>query len=269
MIFEAMGWVLRQETKCIDKMVLLMLAYRLNPETGVADPSIAKMAKDCGLGKTAIRAALQRLEEAGLLTSTTRTDSQGNNLSNHYAMPWEGRVREAKGGSPPDEPPLVREPDPKAVKSFSSSSPSAKLNYASWPELPSDQLFGDWLKVRAAKKAPVTQTIVDRIGKQLHLAQAKGWSVEESLEECVYRNWRGFEAEWLTPKVKGQPVRAAQGTTTTHNGSRNDTGSKQGGHSRPAGGAIDRVLANIRNRQTSADDGAGDDWRDDDGGLRP
>jgi helix-turn-helix protein len=269
MIFEAMGWVLRQEAKCIDKMVLLMLAYRLNPETGVADPSIAKMAKDCGLGKTAVRAALQRLEDAGLLTSTTRTDSQGNNLSNHYAMPWEGRVREAKGGSPPDEPPLVREADPKAVKSFSSSSPSAKLNYCNWPALPSEQLFSDWLKVRAAKKAPVTQTVVDRIGNQLHLAQAKGWSVEEAMAECVVRNWRGFEAEWLIAKEKGQPVRTALGTTPNNTRSGHDTGSRQGGHQRPQGGAIDRVLANARAREAAASGGAGSDWSDDDGGVRP
>ncbi|WP_444919356.1 hypothetical protein ACJJID_00125 (plasmid) [Microbulbifer sp. CnH-101-G] len=52
----------------------------------------------------------------------------------------------------------------------------------------------DWKKVR---KATLTQTAVDNIANQLHLASQHGYSVDYCLAICCERGWRGFKFEWL------------------------------------------------------------------------
>lgn len=41
--------------------------------------------------------------------------------------------------------------------------PVASLDYSKWPEMPSAQIWADWLTIRKVKKAPVTQTVVDKL----------------------------------------------------------------------------------------------------------
>lgn len=55
----------------------------------------------------------------------------------------------------------------------------------------------DWLAMRKAKRAKVSQTVVTRFGKQLQLAEMAGHSVDDCLGECIERNWLGFKAEWI------------------------------------------------------------------------
>ncbi len=56
------------------------------------------------------------------------------------------------------------------------------------------QLAKDFLKIRKAKKAPLTQTALDGLGREAALA---GISVEDAVRICVERNWQGFKADWL------------------------------------------------------------------------
>jgi len=74
---------------------------------------------------------------------------------------------------------------------------SEQFDFSSWPEMPSNQLMTDWINIRKSKKAAITQTAINRIGKQLHIAKLSGWSVEESLSVAVSSAWTGFEASWL------------------------------------------------------------------------
>lgn len=64
------------------------------------------------------------------------------------------------------------------------------------------QLAKDFLRVRKAKKAPLTQTAVDGI---LREASVAGISVIEAVTICVDRNWLSFNAGWdWQPKQKSQ-----------------------------------------------------------------
>jgi len=64
----------------------------------------------------------------------------------------------------------------------------------------SDSVWQDFVKHRRAKKAQVTQTVIDGIAKQ---AQIAGWSLDDALREVVLRNWQSFKAEWVKPDQQG------------------------------------------------------------------
>ncbi|WP_445425194.1 replication protein [Alishewanella sp. HL-SH06] len=81
------------------------------------------------------------------------------------------------------------------------------LDYSSWPAKPNDQTLKDWLAYRKSLKAPVNQTIINRLAKQLSLAVSAGMSVDDCLSESMTRGWKGFEYAWL------QNSRSAQSTT--------------------------------------------------------
>ena len=58
-------------------------------------------------------------------------------------------------------------------------------------------VWQDFVKLRKAKKAPVTDNVVKLIQKEADLA---GWSMEMALAECVVRGWQSFKADWVKPK---------------------------------------------------------------------
>ena len=69
----------------MQKLVLLMLANRHNGHTGRCDPSIARLAKDCGLGKSTVVRILGLLE-GGKLLERTRRSAEGVHASTTYAL---------------------------------------------------------------------------------------------------------------------------------------------------------------------------------------
>lgn len=79
---------------------------------------------------------------------------------------------------------------------------SQKLDYSSWPSIPSEEVLKEWIQHRSRQKAKVTQLVINRLANELRAASERGYSVDDCLSECVVRGWRGFEAEWL----KGKPI---------------------------------------------------------------
>lgn len=79
---------------------------------------------------------------------------------------------------------------------------SQKLDYSSWPSVPNGQVLKDWLAMRKRLKANVTQTVINRLSKQISVAVKNGLTVDDVLSECVVRNWRGFEYEWIAKNNK-------------------------------------------------------------------
>ena len=61
-----------------------------------------------------------------------------------------------------------------------------------------ESVWQDWLQLRKAKKAAVTQTAVDGIERE---ARKAGVSLQVALETCCARGWTGFKAEWMAEKV--------------------------------------------------------------------
>jgi uncharacterized protein YdaU (DUF1376 family) len=63
----------------------------------------------------------------------------------------------------------------------------------------SQSVWEDYKTLRKAKKAPVTQRVIDGMQEQADLA---GWTLEKAMEECCIRGWQSFKAEWVTEKPK-------------------------------------------------------------------
>lgn len=72
MSFEAMAWAVKHELPCKQKIVLLLLANRINSDTGKCFPSIKGLARDCGMSETSVREALRALKEKGLVIAHER-----------------------------------------------------------------------------------------------------------------------------------------------------------------------------------------------------
>ncbi len=86
-----------------------------------------------------------------------------------------------------------------------------QLDYSCWPEQPSEQVMTDWLAMRKRLKANVSQTVINRFAIELHKARTFGYTVDQCLAECVTRNWRGFEVQWMqnSKQPAGQQYKTA------------------------------------------------------------
>jgi hypothetical protein len=75
-----------------------------------------------------------------------------------------------------------------------SSSSSSTTNNINRPDSVPEQVWNDFLKIRKAKKSPLTQTALNAIQNE---ADNAGWTLEDAITECVSRGWQGFKAEWV------------------------------------------------------------------------
>lgn len=71
------------------------------------------------------------------------------------------------------------------------------------PDDVSESVWSDYLKLRKAKRAPVTDTVMEAIRRE---AGKASMSLEAALAMCCAKGWQGFEAEWVkqAAKPKGQ-----------------------------------------------------------------
>jgi hypothetical protein len=72
-----------------------------------------------------------------------------------------------------------------------------KATVVATPEGVSQSVWDDFVKHRKAKKAQVTQTVIDGITKE---AKKAGWPLEDALKETILRNWQSFKADWVASK---------------------------------------------------------------------
>ncbi|QYJ79410.1 helix-turn-helix domain-containing protein [Shewanella acanthi] len=204
------------------KLVLIKLADNAN-DSGECWPSYQYIADQCEIGKSTVRKHITDLAKAGFLSIESRKGPKGN-LTNVYTLTLCHQIAHPVSpdsiGMPPDStPPMppdstgishsletVNEPlkdlPAKAGQATPSPSPTSlsktiELDYSSWPAMPSQPIFKDWLEVRKSKRAKLTQSAINRLAPQLHQAVAAGLSVDEVFELCAAKCWIGFEFIWL------------------------------------------------------------------------
>ena len=66
----------------------------------------------------------------------------------------------------------------------------------------SPEVWESFVKHRKAKKAQLTQLVIDTIAEQANKA---GWTLEKALTECVVRNWQSFRADWVAQQAQRLP----------------------------------------------------------------
>lgn len=69
------------------------------------------------------------------------------------------------------------------------------------------KVVADFLKIRKAKRAPLTETALAGIQRE---AAKAGVTLEAALRTCCERGWTGFKAEWVAGQVQSMAVDRAQ-----------------------------------------------------------
>jgi hypothetical protein len=91
--FKALAWAFDQELKTPEKSVLIALAYRDNhDEPHGCFPSLARVAKDCGLDRSTVVRCIKSLIFKGLVARKSRRDPKGDKATSFYTLPpvWVG-----------------------------------------------------------------------------------------------------------------------------------------------------------------------------------
>ncbi|EOD4119696.1 hypothetical protein ACJQ6Q_001261 [Yersinia enterocolitica] len=81
---------------------------------------------------------------------------------------------------------------------------NSAIDFSAFPMAVSSEIWDDYLKHRKAKRAPMTQTVVNMLGKELSKAVAAGWSVDDALSEAMAAGWQGLKFEWLQNRSRPQ-----------------------------------------------------------------
>lgn len=114
---------------------------------------------------------------------------------------------EAKAKHLPSTCQAIAEQVPLSPSPSSSLDQKKKTTRLTAPEGVSDQSWGDFLELRKAQRAPVTETVMRGIAKE---AAKAGLSLEQALQTCCERGWRGFKAEWVA-SAKPSPASQVRG----------------------------------------------------------
>lgn len=78
----------------------------------------------------------------------------------------------------------------------------AKPSAIACPQDVERSTWDDWLLVRKAKRAPLTETALNEIVKEANKA---GVTLDQALKTCVKRNWVGFDSTW-SGAVQSRPT---------------------------------------------------------------
>lgn len=95
------------------------------------------------------------------------------------------------------------------------------LDLSAFAQVPSEQVWIDYLEHRKNKKAKLTQTALDRLISEMNRCLAFGYSIDDVLAECMARGWIGFKCDWITKQsVQQKPnrINAASGGVSNPTG---------------------------------------------------
>jgi len=93
-------------------------------------------------------------------------------------------------------PPVVLRPDLGSRIIGSRKRKNTSSNFAR-PEEVTERTWEAWLALRRAKRAPVSELVLEGIRSE---ATKAGWTMEQALTECATRGWMGFKADWVAKK---------------------------------------------------------------------
>ncbi len=221
--------------KGVSKIVLLCFCAHLNDAAKLSWPSVARVARLCGMGERTVQKHIRALERAGILVARLRRTGRATRYAialdglrplpcaapawqvlpcapaNHAALdaiaatptPAEFAPSPADSDAPP---PQLLTPTPAESAPITVLNLKENMKTPDAPALPAalvrldqvnPQVMADFAAVRATKrKGPVTATVVQDLSEQAALA---GLTLEQAMKTCCTRNWARFEAGWLQP----------------------------------------------------------------------
>ena len=234
------------------KLVLQCFCHHVNNTSGLCWPSIARVARMCGLSERAVQGHVRGLVKAGILRPRLRIGH-----ATRYTVHLDGLsplvFASASGGGvvvlddacqgagavhrPAPTPAVFAAPAAKndtpppqiSTLTPAESAPITVLNIqqntegTGAPALPAvlrqvdgvrPEVLADFAAIRQAKRmGPVTAAVIEAIGQQARLA---GLSLEQALQTCCdpRRRWARFEAGWLSAAHGGFGISPAATSAT-------------------------------------------------------
>ncbi len=215
-------------TPAARKLVLIYLADRMNEQTGQLNPSVTTVAKACGMSPRQAQRHMHDLEQMGLLQVIGNHFGGSPHATRRYRlnlpevihtgdthdrgdMHDTGDTDDARGDT--HDTPGVTSMTHTGVTDVTQSRREPEKNQkgtrnkerkrSATIDCPSDvdqKVWQDWMQLRKAKGAAVTQTVVEGARRE---ADKAGMTLEEFLREWCLRGSQGLKAEWLQPKQGG------------------------------------------------------------------
>lgn len=200
------------------KLVLVYLAHCHNEETGQLNPSVATVARACGLSEKQARRHIRDLEESGILEVTGNHYGGNVGATKRYKLNLELASTTPADVTPPVDvtpptdgsaplPPMGVHPShtgasplpPMGAKQertgIEQERNRNKRAIITRPDSVSESVWGDFLVIRKAKRAPMTATALAGIERE---AAKAGITLNAALAYCCERDWKSFKAEWYS-----------------------------------------------------------------------
>lgn len=190
------------------KLVLLKLADNANDD-GICFPSYQYIADKCEMTRRSAISHIEYLIKMGLVSKKERKNKDGS-ISNLYFLHLEqGSENFALGGSENISPRTSHslEPVNEPKKTTQKSEYEMLLEQFGI----SGQLAKDFITHRKAKKAPITETVMNGFLREANKAEL---SVAESVAISIERNWQGFKATWYLKDKELQSIKQPQSSNT-------------------------------------------------------
>lgn len=132
--------------------------------------------------------------------ANARWDKHRAEVGNATAMPRHSRDDATAQKQDADAMPPTPTPTPTPKEKQSTARKRAPIR----PESVPDSVWQDFLAIRRAKRAPLTDTALDGIANE---AAKAGMSLAEALAMCCQRGWQGFNAGWVVNAARAAPNR--------------------------------------------------------------
>ncbi len=101
-----------------------------------------------------------------------------------------------EANSPPNAPPIATNNHKPITNNHKPK--KEKATVVACPEFVEKQVWDDFMLIRKAKNAPMTETALKGIEGE---AKKAGWSLNMAIAESVSRGWQSFKAEWVKEKL--------------------------------------------------------------------
>ncbi len=204
------------------KLVLLKLADNANDD-GICFPSYQYIADKCEMTRRSAISHIEYLIKMGLVSKKERKNKDGS-ISNLYFLHLEqgsenfalggenislGSENFALGGSENISPRTSHSLEP--VNEPKKTTQKSEFEMLLEQFGISGQLAKDFITHRKAKKAPITETVMNGF---LREANKAGLSVAESVAISIERNWQGFKATWYLKDKELQSIKQPQSANT-------------------------------------------------------
>lgn len=190
------------------KLVLLKLADNANDD-GICFPSYQYIADKCEMTRRSAISHIEYLIKMGLVSKKERKNKDGS-ISNLYFLHLEqGSENFALGGSENISPRTSHSLEPVNEPKKTTQKSESEMLLEQFGI--SGQLAKDFITHRKAKKAPITETVMNGFLREANKAEL---SVAESVAISIERNWQGFKATWYLKDKELQSIKQPQSSNT-------------------------------------------------------